>query len=93
MNDEDLKELGAALKNIRYPKGMICPIYTEIAREFECKFRFNEGRPHTCWMIHGRHPSSVAKSEKSKSSIRNGILKRIRELYPVSDSAPQMPRI
>ena len=31
MNDEDLKELAAALKDIRYPKGMICPVGTEIA--------------------------------------------------------------
>jgi len=57
-------------------------------KEFELKFKFNEGEPHTCWIIHGRHPSSVAKGEKSKSSIRNVILKRIRELYSVSESAP-----
>ncbi len=50
-------------------------------KEFRWKFEFDQSEPHTCWIIHARHPSSVAKGEKSKSDIRNGVLKRIKELY------------
>ncbi len=66
---------------------------TTAEKEFEYTFKFNDCEPHRCWIIHDRHPSSVAKGEKSKSRIRNGILKRIRELHSVFESALQMPQI